>query len=88
MRQQARPAEGINELTQGINPEQVKNRGDQIGRTESITAPVKKESEGLPYETIAGWKGIEQLDNLDPGHALVLRRAEGGALNLESMDLP
>ena len=61
---------------------------DQIEQSESITTPVKEERKGLPYETIAGWKGIEQLDSLDPGHALVLRRGEGGSLNLESMDLP
>ncbi len=61
---------------------------EQIGQSESITAPVKEERKGLPYETIASWKGIEQLDTLDSGHALVLRRGEGGSLNLESMDLP
>jgi len=61
---------------------------DQIEQSESITTPVKEERKGLPYETIAGWKGIEQLDSLDSQHALVLRRADTGSLNLESMDLP
>jgi hypothetical protein len=61
---------------------------DQIEKSESITTPVKEERKGLPYETITGWKGIEQLDSLDPQHALVLRRGDGGSLNLESMDLP
>ena len=61
---------------------------DQIEKSESITAPVKEETKGLPYETISGWKGVEQLDSLDSRHALVLRRVEGGSLNLESMDLP
>ena len=61
---------------------------DQIEQSEGITSPVKEERKGLPYETIAGWKGIEQLDSLDPQHALVLRRVDAGSLNLESMDLP
>jgi hypothetical protein len=61
---------------------------DQIQHSESITAPVKEERKGLPYETIAGWTGIEQLDTLDPKHALVVRHGEGTSLNLESFDLP
>jgi hypothetical protein len=53
----------------------------------AITAPVEG-TKGLPYETIADWKGIEQLDKLDDGHALVLARAEGGALDLKTVALP
>ena len=52
-----------------------------------ITAPVP-EKKGLPYETIESWTGIDQLDRLDAQHALVVRRAEGGSLNLESLPLP
>ena len=66
----------------------MKIRTDQIGQIESITAPVKAERQGLPYETIASWQGIEQLDSLDALHALVIRRGDGGSLNLESLDLP
>lgn len=61
---------------------------DQIEKSEGITTPVKEERRGLPYETIATWQGIEQLDSLDANHALVVRRSEGGSLNLESLDLP
>ena len=62
---------------------------DQIEKSESIIAPVPDGAKkGLPYETIESWKGIEQLDSFDSKHALVLRRGEGGSLDLESMDLP
>ena len=61
---------------------------DQIEKSESIEAHVKDGTKGLPYETIESWKGIDQLDRLDKEHAIVLRRGEGGALNLESLALP
>jgi hypothetical protein len=62
---------------------------DQIEKSESIEAPVRDGGKkGLPYETIESWKGIDQLDRLDNQHAIVLRRTEGGALNLESLALP
>ena len=60
---------------------------DQIESAEGISAPVS-DKKGLPYETVAGWTGVEQLDRLDPMHALVLRRGEGNSLNLESLLLP
>lgn len=60
---------------------------DQIEKAESITTRVA-DKQGVTYETIESWKGIDQLDRLDAGHALVLRRGEGTALNLESMELP
>ncbi len=37
---------------------------------------------------MADWKGVEQLDKLDDGNALVLTRAEGGALDLKTIALP
>jgi hypothetical protein len=62
---------------------------DQIEKSESIDTPVSDgNTRGLPYETVSGWTGIDQLDRLDPQTALVLRRGEAGALNLESMPLP
>ncbi len=60
---------------------------DAIENTESITAKVD-DKKGLTYETIESWKGIDQLDSFDKEHALVLRRGDGGALNLESLPLP
>src|SRR5262245_428359 len=60
---------------------------EQIDKADSITAPVP-DKKGLPYETIASWTGIDQLDRFDANHVIVLRRAEGGSLNLESLPLP
>jgi len=62
---------------------------DRIEASESIAEPVKDgTTKGLGYETVAGWTGVDQLDRLDAGNALVLRRTDGGALNLESLALP
>ncbi len=43
---------------------------------------------GLPYETIAHLKGVQQLDRLDDENALILVQAESGALNIETIALP
>jgi hypothetical protein len=60
---------------------------DQIEKADSITSKVA-DKQGLSYETIESWTGVDQLDRLDPQHAVVLRRGQGGSLNLESMALP
>jgi hypothetical protein len=60
---------------------------DKIVEIEGITEKVD-DKKGLGYETIDAWKGIDQLDRLDDKTAVVLARAEGGALTLESRDLP
>jgi hypothetical protein len=60
-----------------------------IENAESITNPVGGGGvKGQPYETIESWKGIEQLDRLDKDHAVVVRRTDAGALNLEALPLP
>jgi hypothetical protein len=62
---------------------------DHIENAESITTHVPDGGKkGQPYETIGSWKGVDQLDRLDQEQAVVLRRAEGDALNLESLPLP
>ena len=66
----------------------MKISADNIEASESITSPVKVEKQGLGYETIEGWKGVDQLDRLDSQHALVLRKGDGGSLNLESLPFP
>jgi hypothetical protein len=58
-----------------------------IDKIEGITKPVKGTA-GLTYDTIKEWKGIEQMAKLDKDNALVLMRADGGALNLETLPLP
>jgi hypothetical protein len=60
---------------------------DSIEKAESITERVAGKK-GLPYETIESWKGVEQLDRFGDKNALVLRKGEGTALNLESLPLP
>src|SRR5262245_13613449 len=62
---------------------------DQIETVEKIEAPVPDgNKKGLPYETVESWTGIDQLDRLDSQYAVVVRRGEGGSLNLESLPLP
>lgn len=52
----------------------------------AITKPT--DITGVPYETIAAWKGVEQLDRLDHGHAVMLVRTDGGGLDLKKVALP
>ena len=48
----------------------------------------KTDVAGLPNETIAELKGVQQLDRLDDSNALILVQAESGALNIETIALP
>ena len=59
----------------------------QIEEAENITDRVEG-TKGVGYETIEKWTGIDQLDKLDAEHAVVLRRDDQGALNIESVALP
>ena len=43
---------------------------------------------GIGYDTIASLKGVVQMDKLDDGHAVILVQDSGGALNLETVELP
>ncbi len=52
-----------------------------------ITEPVKTETAGVPYETVASMTGIEQMDQLDAQRTLVLTRTPAG-LNLSALPLP
>jgi hypothetical protein len=58
-----------------------------VGKAEGIVNHVRDKA-GLPYETIAGLKGVQQLDRFDEDHALVLVRGEGGKMTLETIELP
>jgi hypothetical protein len=60
------------------------------GAAPGITEPVRGGGKkGLGYETIESLKGVQQMDQLDKTHAVILTKAEGdGALNLETIDLP
>jgi hypothetical protein len=59
----------------------------RAGTQEGIVKQVSDKA-GLPYETIAGLKGVEQLDQLDRERAVVLARGEGGRLDLKTVPLP
>lgn len=62
---------------------------DGIESAESIVAPVTGNgTKGVGYETIAGWTGVDQMDRFDGKHVIVLRRNEGGSMNLEVLPLP
>jgi hypothetical protein len=52
---------------------------------EPITA--KTDKQGVPYETIASLKGVQQLDKLDDRNALMLAE-DAGSLDLRSVPLP
>ena len=60
---------------------------DGFASAAPITQPVKTETGGVGYETIASMKGIEQLDLLDATRTIVLSRGESG-LNLATVALP
>jgi hypothetical protein len=55
---------------------------------EKITTRVASETGGVPFETVASMKGVEQLDLLDDSRTIVLARSEAGALNLDVLALP
>ncbi len=43
---------------------------------------------GVPFETIASMKGVQQLDKLDSTHALLLVQSQPGTLDLQAALLP
>jgi len=47
-----------------------------------------KDTAGVPFETIASMKGVQQLDLLDPSHAMLLVQTANGSLDLQSAALP
>ncbi len=61
---------------------------DGFATAPGITAKVTSETGGVGFEPIAALKGVEQLDLLDDARAIVLQRADGGALALQAVALP
>jgi hypothetical protein len=53
----------------------------------AITARVP-ETAGLPYETLADLKNVMQLDRWDQANAMLLVKADSGALDIRSIALP
>jgi len=60
---------------------------EDFDKVEGITRPIRGTA-GVSYETIAGLKGVQQMDRLDKENALVLVRTESGSLDLNSVALP
>ena len=58
-----------------------------IEQYDPITSPVEDKA-GLPYETIESLQGVEQLDKLDDGHAVILARQGEGPASLKKISLP
>ena len=56
-------------------------------RAEGITSRVAAETAGVPFESLASFSGVEQLDLLDKG-TLVLLRNRDGARALETVAVP
>jgi hypothetical protein len=66
----------------------MKIRTEGAGTAESITAPVRGGgTKGLGYETIAGLKGVVQMDQLDGTHAVIVTDNQG-TIDLDTIELP
>ncbi|HYP06247.1 MAG TPA: hypothetical protein VER03_08410 [Bryobacteraceae bacterium] len=63
----------------------MKLKAEGLEKYEPIVA--KTEGQGVPFETIADLKGVQQLDKLDDTHAVLLTDA-GGSLDLRTIALP
>lgn len=60
---------------------------DNFDIKDGIVERPKTDTAGSKYETIEGWKGIEQLDKLDDSHVILLMKT-GSGYNLISAELP
>jgi hypothetical protein len=63
----------------------MKLKAEGLDKYEPIVA--QTETKGVPYETIATLKGVQQLDKLDDGHAVLLMD-DSGSLDLRTIALP
>jgi hypothetical protein len=63
---------------------------DGAGEAPGITEPVRGGGKkGLGYETIERLKNsVQEMDQLDKSHAVLLLKGADGALNLETIELP
>ncbi len=72
----------MNNSSRGV----MKVKGDGLETYKAITA--QTDVAGVPYETIADLKGVQQLDAYDDEKAMLLVTAEGGAMELKTIALP
>ncbi len=73
----------LNNSSRGV----MKVTAENLGGYDAITKPVA-DKQGVPYETIESWKGVQHLDRYDDANALLLMRAESGAIELKTVALP
>jgi hypothetical protein len=59
---------------------------EKLEAFQGITAQTEKQ--GVPYETISDWKGVQQLDKFDDANAVLLIRSEAGSLDLKTVAFP
>jgi len=60
---------------------------EHVEHAPGITEHVSDKA-GLSYETIDSLKGVLELDRLNKGHAVIIQRTQGGAMNMETIPLP
>ncbi len=72
----------MNNSSRGV----MKMSTENIHTYDAITA--KTSITGLPYETIAELKGVQQLDRFGDTNALILVQSDSGALDLKTIALP
>jgi len=70
--------------SRGVMKIPTEGAGTATGITDPVRGGGKK---GLGYETIASLKGVDQMDKLDDGHAVVVVK-DNNVLNLDTIDLP
>jgi hypothetical protein len=58
-----------------------------VDKAEGITAKVQDKA-GIKYETIEALKGVQHLDKHGDTHAVLLVKTQGGALDLQTIELP
>jgi hypothetical protein len=58
-----------------------------VDKIEGITKRIS-DTAGLKYETIKGLAGVQKLDAFDKDHAIVLVTEKGGAMKIETVELP
>jgi hypothetical protein len=72
----------MNNSSRGV----MKVKGEGLETYQAITA--QTDITGVPYETIADLKGVQQLDAYDDNHAMLLIAGDGGAMELKTIALP
>ena len=72
-------------VAQKMQEEVMKLQADNLGNFQPITK--QTDVTGVPYETIANLKGVQQLDKFDDTSALVLM-GSAGSMDLRTIPLP